>query len=435
MADIPIQLRYSTTLGSVPSSADGTTAHLLIGEPAVTIAAAGTKVWVGEAASNRMLLSTVDSDTPVFAYLKLTGGTIHNPAGDTIVNLRAPAGQATTLGFPRDGSATNWDIGVGLVGNFRIRDTLGTPPIRLDITSTGLVEIARSLTVGGTPLVDQGQGTVNATAYYLNNTNLQAGFALTGPITTTATTPAANDLVNKSYVDQAVAAGGAFQSGWNPTTNTPNVIAATKANGYFWIAEAGQVPGGTNIPGIPDGTMFNDGDQIIWQAGTGTFLKIPAGGITQSDADNRYLRLIGGTLEAPGANTLLTLRADSATYESLLLFPRTGSTTNWDIGVGTAGNFRIRDSLGTPPIRLDINAAGQVHVAQNFIADGYATVGAGAAAPTAPTGGMLAGDFNAKRIFADGVAVGAVHVDDVTIGGTGTSIDPFRVIKISGGTY
>lgn len=108
-------------------------------------------------------------------YLQLTGGTIRNPGATTTLNIAADAGSyETLLGFPHAGAPTNWDIGVGTAGNFRIRDTVGSPPIRFDITPTGLVQIARSVAVG-TGLADMGIGTVNATAYYQNGTLFTGG--------------------------------------------------------------------------------------------------------------------------------------------------------------------------------------------------------------------------------------------------------------------
>lgn len=74
----PIQLRHTTSPTNTPSSADGTTAHLLPGEPAVAIAPANvTKMWVGETGGNRLLLSTVDTDAPLLTapYAKLNGAT------------------------------------------------------------------------------------------------------------------------------------------------------------------------------------------------------------------------------------------------------------------------------------------------------------------------------------------------------------------------
>ena len=65
MAQI-IQLRHTTSATNNPSSADGTSPGLIVGEPAVCVAATATKLWVGVdgvLANNRLLFSTVDGDT------------------------------------------------------------------------------------------------------------------------------------------------------------------------------------------------------------------------------------------------------------------------------------------------------------------------------------------------------------------------------------
>ena len=81
MADQLIQLRHTTSATNQPDSADGTSTGLIAGEPAVCIATGTTKMWVGVdgvLANNRLLFSTVDTDTTVLGntFLKLTGGSM-----------------------------------------------------------------------------------------------------------------------------------------------------------------------------------------------------------------------------------------------------------------------------------------------------------------------------------------------------------------------
>lgn len=71
----PIQLRRSTVDASTPAT-------LLPGEPAVTISATNTRMWLGDGTSPRLVLSTnpvVDNPRFTAAYLRLAGGTVTGP--------------------------------------------------------------------------------------------------------------------------------------------------------------------------------------------------------------------------------------------------------------------------------------------------------------------------------------------------------------------
>lgn len=207
----PIQFRRSTVDANLaPDSADGTTAVLLAGEPAVTIGTQ-TRLWIGDGTANRMVLSTDPvNDNPRFtaAYLRLAGGQ-----------------------------------------------------------------------------------------------------QLTGAVTTTQTTFANTELVTKTYVDQAVAAGNLQAGFWDVPGNDPDFSSITPPpNGTYWIVDVGG-PAPTGIPGITPGLVFNPGDWIVWDANltpTPGFRRIAAGGLTITDADARYLQLTGGAMSAPGTITMPT---------------------------------------------------------------------------------------------------------------------------------
>lgn len=203
----PIQIRRTTSMAATPTSADGTTAHLLAGEPAVAIGAANaTKMWVGDGTGNRLVLSTASADNPLFTqgYLLLTGGTVSG--------------------------AVSW-IG---------------PPV--------------------------------------------------------------NDehLANKEYVDQTVAAGQLYQGTYDASTNTPDLSATANQpdvnGGFFIVSVAGTIP--ITVPGFSVPTPVNVGDHIIWNDSTNTFSVVAAGGMSQADADLRYLQLAGGTM---ATNAVITM--------------------------------------------------------------------------------------------------------------------------------
>lgn len=139
MADpIPIQLRHGTNLANTPTSADNTTAHLLIGEVGLHIngngATAPTKLWVGDNTTNRLLLSTEDTDTPIMTskYMKLTGtgaGNITGPVTTTQTTFTGTAlvtkdwvEQAIQEGSPFQ---TTWDAAVNSPNLL----TLSPPPV------------------------------------------------------------------------------------------------------------------------------------------------------------------------------------------------------------------------------------------------------------------------------------------------------------------
>lgn len=204
----PIQFRRAVTMTPTALvSADGVTAHLLPGEPAVALAPANaTKMWIGDAAGNRVVLSTIATDNPLFTqgYLLLTGGTVSG--------------------------AINW------VG----------PPV--------------------------------------------------------------NDehLANKEYVDQAVASGQLYQGTYDASSNTPDLsLPANQPDvhgGFFIVSVAGTIP--ATVPGFAVATPVNIGDHIIWNDTLGEFSVIPAGGMSQGDADLRYLQLAGGTM---ATNAVITM--------------------------------------------------------------------------------------------------------------------------------
>ena len=83
-----IQVRHTTSATNTPSSADGTTAHLLPGEPGFAIAPGVTKLWVGDDTSNRLLLSTNPADNPLISF-----------AGGIVVGNTEPAIKTPGLGW------------------------------------------------------------------------------------------------------------------------------------------------------------------------------------------------------------------------------------------------------------------------------------------------------------------------------------------------
>lgn len=124
------------------------------------------------------------------------------------------------------------------------------------------------------------------------------GATFSGMITLPSTTPTALQAVTKDYVDTAVAGSQRYLGIYNAVTNTPdltNVANHPTVNGAYFIIS----PGGTitaAIPGLTPPVAVNNGDQLVWDNTASEFSIIAAGGMTQAQADLRYLQLTGGTL-------------------------------------------------------------------------------------------------------------------------------------------
>ncbi len=137
------------------------------------------------------------------------------------------------------------------------------------------------------------------------------GGTMSGQIIT-LTPVVAGDAANKGYVDSVVAAMSSFRGTYTVATNTPNLtVTAGNQAGYYWTAVTAvpTVPEATIIalPGLPLGTMLGNGDQLIWEAGAGIYIRLASAQLTLAAADARYLQLAGGTLTGP-----LLLAADPA---------------------------------------------------------------------------------------------------------------------------
>lgn len=283
MADIPIQLRYSTTLAQIPTTAPSGPGQLVIGEVAFNIAAAGaTKMWVGDnvAGNNRLLLSTDDADTPVLTnrYLKISG----------------------------------------------------------------------------------------------NQT-------LTGPLMSTGT-PGASDgswLVNKDYVDQAIISGQQRLGAYDAFTNTPplNPPTPTPSNGqYREVNVAGTAPTSPAIPGILGGTQLNPGSRLVWNTTLPGFELIPGGGITQGDADLRYVMLAGSTMAA-GASITFPVGYTPTTNQVVTLGNVTTQLGSYLplIGGTLTGPVFINHNAATPPVigLAELRLRGDNNEATRLVIEAY----------------------------------------------------------------
>lgn len=232
---------------------------LLEGEPAVTIAPAATKFWLGDGTAARLLLSTDDGDAPLAtaAYLKRNGG------------------------------------------------------------------------------------------------------ALTGAVTTNQTTFANTALVTKQYVDDTVAAGQMLQGNWDVPGNDPDLSAVSPSNGFYWIVSVAGTSPAFLSPGITTGTMLNIGDHIRWNGTSSEWERTPAGGMTQAEADARYLQLAGGTMANTPTPAVITMGAGytptASTQQVATMNALAAATTGMLTAVVTDGSLTGNGTSGTPLRVLAVN--------------------------------------------------------------------------------
>lgn len=137
-----------------------------------------------------------------------------------------------------------------------------------------------------------------------------AGGTMTGDLILAAAPTTTLMAATKGYVDRTAAASNLWQDTYDPSANLPDLTVTTNNfNGYSWSVVVPSPPNSftttTALPGIPAGTIVYEGDLLIWAAATSQYNRVVAAGMSQSQADMRYLKLAGGALT--GA---LTLAAD-----------------------------------------------------------------------------------------------------------------------------
>jgi hypothetical protein len=131
------------------------------------------------------------------------------------------------------------------------------------------------------------------------------GGTMTGPIILPTVPPvAADEAVGRQWVLDQIAAALAtyqlYQGTWQVAANTPDIGAdPNKVNGASWrAATADPAVPETCPPGMPpiSGRPIANGDLVVWSQAQQTWGLFHNAGMTQAEADAKYLQLAGGTL-------------------------------------------------------------------------------------------------------------------------------------------
>lgn len=184
-------------------------------------------------------------------------------------------------------------LGAGGTGGAFLPLVGGTMLGGIDMDGNGIINLPAPL--NGTAAVNQD---------YADTKLALAGGTMTGPLVLAAGAPGtdAAAAASKAYVDTAIANAGLYQGTWQVATNVPDLITAAPLNGYTWIAETvdPMVPetAPAGIPGI-GGDLISNNDLVIWNTALAIYEHVAAGGMTQPEADARYLQLAGGVMTGP----------------------------------------------------------------------------------------------------------------------------------------
>jgi len=150
-----------------------------------------------------------------------------------------------------------------------------------------------------------------------------AGGQMTGALHLYASPLADDEAANKAYVDQQITLVRTYLGIWVVASNTPALGSQVPLNnGDYFFAETATPGVEMTVPvGVPDiaGQQINSGDIVIYNGTNWEILR--SAGITQADADARYVRTAGsGTTPMTGL-LLLSGPAQSAnnpvTYQQM----------------------------------------------------------------------------------------------------------------------
>jgi hypothetical protein len=187
-------------------------------------------------------------------------------------------------------------------------------------------------------------------SYIDSNFVPNVGGTVTGQILSTITPSADNALITKGYVDQ-LANSSLYQGPWQVAANNPNLNNVPHTNGarYLCVTANPSIPETppAGIPGL-SGRQISDGSFVLWDQALNQWDLIAntSSGLSQAQADLRYLQLTGGTLTG-----------DTRIQSTAPFFRLTNSTgTNratLAFGSATADHFSIFRNSGATNLSID----------------------------------------------------------------------------------
>jgi hypothetical protein len=423
----PIQLNRTTNPASVPSL-------LFEGEPAVAVAPALTRLWIGDGAANRLLLSSNPADplgAPIATanYLALSGGTM---AGQIITLPPVALGDAvnknyvdTSIAALRNfigtwqvaantpnitgGAPTPGDYYIAVTANPTVPETVpvGIPGIAGQVVNNGDVVIWDA--VGSIwELIRGGPLTVaEADAMYLQ----LVGGTMTGPLLLAGAPTVDGEAANKNYVDglvgQYLPLTGGMLTGTITATNYIGAAGiALVVRGGAAATDTSNGPGFT-ISGSPAGSTSGN-------AGTLTIQSVAPGNPTGNGGS---VLIRSAAIVGTGGNS------GDVTLSSGSIAAGAGSSGSVIISSGSSGTGPASGNVTLAVGTATLGVRGSIYLqAPNVILLNDPTSALGAA----------------TKQYVDAAIAGAITTvvtDGVSITGDGTAGAPLTVALIDGGTF
>jgi hypothetical protein len=133
----------------------------------------------------------------------------------------------------------------------------------------------------------------------LNNIKVdRAGDSMTGPLYIPILPTSPDEVTNKQYVDEQIAANSLYQGVWHVAQNDPDLTPAVMIplNGWSWIAQTID-PNAPEVapPGLPgiSGLSIDSGDRVLWDAGIAAYAVVKGSSLSIQEARAAFVEIAG----------------------------------------------------------------------------------------------------------------------------------------------